>query len=270
MPAGVHCSLYADDSKLSVVDDPDLLQLALDRVSEWSSRWKLSLCEIKCIVLNINPQRTQRVFTLGGVPLKNEKEVTDLGLTYTNKLSFHQYIESKVRSAKARCNYILRAFISKDPIFLFKIFSIYIRPILEYATVIWSPLEKKLIQKVEAVQKQFTYRSFKRAKTRYFNYENRLRILKTKSLQARRDNINLTTMNMIVHKKVNVSINNLFDPSLSIGRTRRHKFSIRPTLASNSKFKSSILACPITRWNSLPANIVESESITAFKNFLNT
>ena len=136
------------------------------------------------MVLNINPRRTQRVFTLGGVPLRNVKEVTDLGLTYTNKISFKPYIEPKVRIAKARGNYILRAFAFRDPTFLFKIFTIYVRPILEYATVIWNPLEKKLIQKVESVQKHFTYRTFKRANTRYFNYENRLRILKAKSLQA--------------------------------------------------------------------------------------
>ena len=94
MPAGVQCSLYADDSKLSVVDDRDLFQTALDKVSEWSSKWKLSLCEKKCVVLNINPQRTQRVFTIRGVPLRNVKEVTDLGLTYTNKISFKPYIHT--------------------------------------------------------------------------------------------------------------------------------------------------------------------------------
>ena len=183
MPTGVQCSLYADDSKLSVVENPDLLQIALDKGSVWSKIWKLSLCEKKCVVLNINSQKTQktqRVFTLGGVPLRNVKEVTDLGLTYTNKMSFQPYIESKVKIAKARCNYILRAFASKDPIFLFKIFTIYVRPILEYATVIWNSLEKKLIRKVESVQKQFTYRTFKRANIKYLNYENRPRILKVK------------------------------------------------------------------------------------------
>lgn len=268
MPTGVHCSLYADDSKLSVVEEPTLLQLALDKVSEWSARWKLSLCEKKCVVLNINPKIGQRVFTLGGVPLKNVKEVTDLGITYTNKLSFHPYIESKVRIAKARCNYILRAFASTDPIFLFKIFTVYVRPILEYATVIWSPLDKKHIQKVESVQKQYTYRIFQRAKTRYFNYKNRLRILKADSLQTRRDQMDLTTLHNIMHEKVNVSSNDLFEFSLSIGRTRRHRFAIRPIIASKLSFKSSFLARPISKWNSLPSNIVESESSIAFKKYI--
>ena len=146
-------------------------------------------------------------------------------------MSFQPYIESEVKIAKARCNYILRACASKDPIFLFKIFTRYVRPILEYATVIWSPLEKKLIRKVESVQKQFTYRTFKRANIKYLNYENRLRILKAKSLQVRRDHTDLTMLHMIMHKKVNVSGTELFDMSRSIIRTRRHKFSIRPTPA---------------------------------------
>ena len=220
-------------------------------------------------MLNLNPGKAQRVFTLGQIPLKNVTEVADLGLTYTNKPSFNTYIDARVRKAKARCNYVLRAFLSTEPKFLYKVFTIYIRPILEYATEVWNPTNIKYIKKVESVQKSFTYRIFNRTSLPYLNYENRLRVLRTRSLKARRDVTNLVTLHKIAYKKIGISGNDLFDFSLLRGRSRRHKFSIRPYLPRNDTFRSSFLIRPIKRWNALPAKVVESESQTLFKRYIN-
>jgi len=39
---------------------------------------------------------------------------------------------------------------------LMRAFNTYVRPILEYATVVWSPVLKQDIPKLEGVQKRFT------------------------------------------------------------------------------------------------------------------
>ena len=236
VPKKVQCSLYADDSKLSVINDPDTFQIALNKVFEWSQLWKLSLCKRKCVVLNINPKRTLRVFTMDQQPLINSKTVTDLGLIYTNSLSFRPYIDTVVNKARGRSNYVLRAFISTNPFLLFKVFKVYVRPILEYATEIWNPTNTKYIKKIESIQKRFTYRIFKRTSLPYLNYTNRLKILKTSSLESRRNNTDLITTFKIFHNKINVPPNAIFERSMIIGRSRRHKFTIRPFLHKKERF----------------------------------
>ena len=42
---------------------------------------------------------------------------------------------------------------TRDPAVLMMAFNTYVRPILEYATVVWSPFLKKNIRKLEVVQK---------------------------------------------------------------------------------------------------------------------
>jgi len=53
---------------------------------------------------------------------------------------------------------ILRCFQSRDPGLLMHAFITFVRPILEYCSVVWSPAFKKDIVRIEAVQRHFTKR----------------------------------------------------------------------------------------------------------------
>jgi len=53
---------------------------------------------------------------------------------------------------------ILRCFQSRDAVLLTKAFCVFVRPILEFSSVIWNPLLKRDIVKVESVQRRFTKR----------------------------------------------------------------------------------------------------------------
>ena len=63
-----------------------------------------------------------------------------------------------VAKAHQRSNAILRSFVSRDIDLLVRAFSVYVLPLLEYNSVVWSPQSVQDIELVERVQRRFTKR----------------------------------------------------------------------------------------------------------------
>jgi len=85
--------------------------------------------------------------------------VTDLGVMYDNHLSFVPHINKTINKASQRANLIIRCFTITRPLVLIKAFNTFVRLLLEYATVVWSPSAKMCIRKIETVLKRFTKRN---------------------------------------------------------------------------------------------------------------
>ena len=94
-----------------------------------------------------------------------------------------QHIREIISKAHQRPNHILRCFISGDNKLLVKAFVVYVRPILEYNSVIWSPSLKKDIELLEKVQQRFTKRL---QSPKHLKYSIRLARLGLPSLKLRR------------------------------------------------------------------------------------
>ena len=103
--------------------------------------------------------------------------------------------------AKLRSSQILRFFLSKDPQVLTKAFVVYVRPILEYSSPVWSPSAVTYINKLESVQRSFTKRlpGFQK-----LSYDTRLKRLGLDRLELRRLHADLIMCYKIVHKLVNI------------------------------------------------------------------
>ena len=85
--------------------------------------------------------------------------------------------------ASSRANSILTCFISKDVQTLVRAFKTYVRPILEYASCVWSSYHNADIQCIETVQRTFTKRlpGFK-----HMSYITRCNSLNIETLELRR------------------------------------------------------------------------------------
>ena len=88
-----------------------------------------------------------------------------------------------VATAKRRASQILRCFLSKDPNVLTKAFVIYVRPLLEYCSPVWSPSRVSDINTLESVQRSFTKRLVGFC---HMTYDNRLKLLGLDRLELRR------------------------------------------------------------------------------------
>ena len=81
-------------------------------------------------------------FILSGNVLPNVTHCRDLRVTIVSDLSSTQYTSEIVSKAHQRSNCIVRSFSSGDIHLLVRAFIVYVRPIVEYNSVIWSPVAK--------------------------------------------------------------------------------------------------------------------------------
>ena len=81
--------------------------------------------------------------------LEPSDEAKDLGILIDSSLKFNSHIDSIVAKAHLRASLIHNFFVSKHPALLTRAFEVYVRPILEYASCVWSPQYGYAIDKVE-------------------------------------------------------------------------------------------------------------------------
>ena len=120
------------------------------------------------------------------------------------------HIDTIVAKASLRSKLILRCFQYRDSGLLMHAFIIFVRSILEYCSVVWSPASKKDIVMIEAVQSRFTKRLSGFSK---FPYEERLASLNCESLYSRRVKCDLVMCYQMLTGSVNIDTNAFFTRS---------------------------------------------------------
>ena len=115
-----------------------------------------------------------------------------------------RHISEIASNAHQRANCILRSFTSVDENLLIRAFVVYVRPIGEYNSIIWSPHSKHDIDSVEKGQRRFTkrLRSPKRSP-----YDERLAKLGLPTLELRRLHIDLIFCYKVIFGLVSVNLN---------------------------------------------------------------
>lgn len=258
-------SLFADDLKLYIrisnIVDFVTLQNGLTALHEWSALWQLSIADKKCSVFTIGNFSFNSNFNIDSATLPFSSEIVDLGVTIDQKLNFSKHISNIVKTATARANLIIRSFISKDVHSLCRAFITYVRPIVEYNSPVWSPSSVTSINLIESVQRRFTKRLDGLTQ---FSYFDRLVVLQWTTLETRRIYADLIMCFKIVHGLVAIEFSNLF--TFSTSSTRGHKFKLLVPCCKCNVRKNFFSVRIIRIWNDLPESIVDSASISIFKN----
>ncbi len=279
MPDGISnfVSLFADDTKLfgksSNSSDVDSIQRDLQKLQNWSETWDLRFNETKCQTLYLGRNNNKKVYSMGSsqnqVPLQETTAEKDLGIIIDNQLSFDNHITQAVKKANQLVGMIRRTFTFLDKETFTKLFTSMVRPILEYGNCVWSPSLQYHIKDIEKVQRRAT-----KLLPGMFNleYEERLKSLNLPSLayrQIRGDMIEAfkyCSGSYEVTKKP-FTLMKEFNRETA---TRDNGFKIRKEKCKSdcrSKFFGNRI---VNLWNSLPTEIVNSPSINAFKNRLDT
>jgi len=85
-------------------------------------------------------------FTIGEYTFPVQSAVKDLDVTVDCNLKYSKHIDSIVGCAR-RVGLLFKCFVTRDADSLIRVFKVYIRPILEYASNVWSPIQIGLIHK---------------------------------------------------------------------------------------------------------------------------
>jgi len=134
-------------------------------------------------------------------------EVKDLGVIIDSHLSFDAHITKTVARAFTRANLIHKCFTSRDAATLWRTFVVYVRPLLEYATCVWSPHRVGQVNRVEFVQRTFTKRLPGHDS---LDCKSRLLRLHTDSVELRRLRYDLIHTYEVVFGLVNGAASDLF------------------------------------------------------------
>jgi len=266
---GVTVKLFADDTKLySVINtaaDHDNLQSCLSAIYNWSAHWQLTLSPSKCSVLHVSPTQASNYrfcnYYVNDAVLPSVDCVTDLGVSYDNKLRCAPHIDKIVSRASLRSKLILNCFQSRNPSLLIRAFCTFVRPTLEYCSVVWSPGFKKDISRIEAVQRRFTKRL---AGLRNMPYCDRLNYLNLDSLTNRRVKSDLLMCYKILHGYVDVDISSFF-ARVTGGVTRGNDMKLYKSRLYSVRDGNFFCNRVINVWNSLPSDVVNASSVGIFK-----
>lgn len=263
--------LFADDCKLycaSSIDSSSIsLQRCIDMLCEWARLWQLCINIRKCLIMSItnNRQLTDHTYYINGVVISNAKTVPDLGVTISCNLSYKQHIESTVAKAYQRIGVLLRAFVTRNVIFMRKAYVTFIRPILEYNSVVWSPREIYLIDLLEKVQRYFS-RSIPCIS--HLSYFDRLSVLNLESLEIRRLHFDLIYYYKIFN---HLTPHNADDHFIKyyppVSSRSSSSYLIRPR-KSCDKLLSYLSFRSIDAWNNLPPDVKSAAPLNSFKRAL--
>ena len=242
---GVGCSMFADDLKIyrgiSTANDCQILQRAIDALHDWSVRWKLPLSREKTKFLHIGSRRHIYDYTIVDDMIVKTEEVRDLGFLVAKDLSFDAHCDHIVSIAIKMVHNLFRALSTKNVAVLLRAYKIYIRPLLEYGTVIYSPYKLKYVRKIESVQNSFTRKLMNRVVG--FSYDkiptsNERNInFSLDSLAMRRKRFDLLMCHKILHGNTGLDPRAFFRMKDSVTRGGSIKFCIpRARLKCRSNF----------------------------------
>jgi len=257
--------LFADDLKMfktkNSLADAFHFQALLNTILDWCRIWQLTINVEKCQILHLGKLNGRYSYGLNNLEIPNPPLVNDLGLLVDESLSFSKHIANIVSKARSRCGVFLKTFISRDKTVMKTFFTTYVRPTLEYCSVIWNPLSQGDINALEGVQRYFTN---KIPGCTFLPYRQRLLILSLDSLQHRRAVSDISCLHSIISGSLVVSLAP-FLSHIPPSKTRGHDLRIiRPILRlvhSNQNFITRIVPC----WNTLPFDVLSSTSRDSFR-----
>jgi hypothetical protein len=257
--------LYADDVKLVGIAnnaaDRARTQHDLDAIGAWSAANQLPLCIPKCQCLHLGRSNVNSNYTLCGSTVATVDQLTDLGVLRSSDYSYAPHIGSIVRKATRSAALLLRAFSTRNEEFLMRLFKAYVRPTLEYASPVWSPVAIGLTRDLENVQRRFTKRL---CGLREMTYEQRLSHLQLESLEARRRQADLLVVFKALRGLLHIDPKTL-GVELCTTSTRANSINININRASCVLTGKSFNYRIGKIWNSLPATVKQSSSINVFK-----
>ncbi len=261
--------LFADDLKLYCEVDVfnnsnNDLQNSLNRLASWATEWQLTINFNKCSVLGIHgrSRTSNHIYSINGFVLSGLGSIRDLGVEIDYCLSFKSHIKNCVSRALQRTGILFRGFLCRDLQFLRKAFVTYIRPVVEYNSIIWSPSQVTYIDLVERVQRRFTKRI---PCLQSMSYNERLSAINLPSLELRRLHFDLLNYYKIINHQTSLIPESLYSYHVPPDSLRNATPFIQKPRNASSALLSSFVYRSIDCWNFLPAEAKALPNLNLFK-----
>ena len=268
---GVFLKLYADDLKAYIkyydATKCHSLHLFIEKFSNWCKLNDLSIAPEKCTVLYLGRQNTKTKYSLKNVIIPGSGEyVRDLGVMVRSDLKWSTHISIVTKKAFGRLFNLFKSLRSNDPVFLFNMYVSYVRPILEFSSVIFNPYYKKDIKSLEKVQKVALSIIYYRCLVNKFpakpTYYQLIELFGTNTLQYRRLLSQIRINAVDVELNCNSSVNNCYS-------FRSSQICHNIFCSSNARFNYFTIRVSKV-YCQLPISVTSSSKVSNFVDALKT
>ncbi len=292
---GTNIALYADDTKIwriiDYFDDHFILQRDIDNLFAWSVKNKMNFHLSKCKVLSVTMQRNILDnlpfniywYTLNGEMIDYVPSHKDLGIVMTSRLWWGEHCDKLVSDANSKLGLLMRTcHFTTDKSKKRALYLSIVRSIFEHCSIIWCPQTAKHLSKFDAIQKRAIkwingeqFHSYNDSV--FYEKQKELKILPIKSKFSYNS---LMLFYKVVNNLVPISLPDYID--VAEAGTARYTRSTAPIIEGHDtstycssvvpncdSFRNSYFYRTMLLWNTLPACVRQSESISMFKNKLN-
>ena len=270
---------FADDTKgANVVEslgDAEQMQRDIDAMMEWGREWEMVFNVDKCKVLHLGRSNQRYEYRLGDVAMKEADEEKDLGVWFDTSFKPAIQCEKAAKDANAALGMIAKSFHYRTKDVLIPLYKTFVRPKLEYASVVWSPWMVKDVNEMERVQRR-VMRMVVGVKGR--EYEERLEEVGLTTLTERRVRGDMIETFKTLRGANRVKKEDWFEiqeeemrPTRSNaievgGEAVKKREVIVPQRCNLEIRKNFFTVRAASEWNLLPDAVKASVSVNAFKN----
>ena len=178
--------------------------------------------------------------------------------------SYDHHVFRSVHKAYGTTYMILRGLCFRNPTIMRLIFTTYIRPIAEFASLLWTPTSVRSCDRFERVQRAFTKQV---AGFYHLPYDRRLQLLNLDTMTIRLKKYKLCTMFKIIHRLIDVPLSDI-NLSLAVTHTRSNGIRLVLPAPRTNHMLHSYSYSTGKMWNSRPRTVVVAHSISLFKHRL--
>jgi hypothetical protein len=227
----------------------------------------MRLAKDKCALLTLG-YRQQTSTTAEMLGVQEVDVMKDLGVIVDRNLKFSTHVSKKSKAASRVANMIFRAFRTKTSVEPYiKAFVSFVRPIIEYASPVWSPYLVGDVNAIEHVQRKFTRQVFYRCGLPRLDYFSRLRILKLDTLESRRVVTDQCLIHDLIHRNQDI-LPHFFIIQDRVTRGHPYRLTIPDFIPRTESVRGHFAWRASRVWNRLPGTVVAIENRLAFKKAL--
>ena len=269
--------LFADDTSLYIIVNDPLdaaitLNIDLSRVNAWATKWLVSFNPAKSESVTFSRKVNQPYHPpiYMNYQLINEVDThKHLGLYLSNDCKWHEHINSIKTKAWQRVNVMRRLKFILDRKSLQIIYFSFVRPLLEYADIVWDNCSQYESNQLEQIQNEAA--RIVTGATKLVSINSLLHETGWETLSARRKKHKLIMFYKMNNNMCPTYLSSLVPPT--VGNTSRYDLrnvdNIQTIHAHSQLYFDSFLPSVVREWNALPGQIRNSTSLSSFKNQLN-